>query len=77
MKTFLKSLKLAYLAASLGHTETLVGPPSVTSHVECTAEERAKLGISESLIRYSTGIEDTEDLVQDVLQAIAKAFEEN
>ena len=74
VKKFLGHLKIAYLAASLGHVETLVGPPSVTSHVECTAEERARLGISESLVRYSTGIENAEDLIRDIEQAIFKTF---
>lgn len=70
MSLFLNRLKLRHLAPSLGHVETLVGPPSATSHVECSKEEREQLGISETLIRYSTGIEDTEDLVRDVRQAL-------
>lgn len=70
MRIFLNKLKYKHLAASLGHVETLVGPPSATSHVECTREERERLGISETLIRYSTGIEDTEDVVADVRQAL-------
>lgn len=49
--------------ANLGAVETIVGPPATTSHVECTAEERARLGIPEGLIRYSTGIEDIDDLL--------------
>ena len=43
----------------------------VTSHVECTAEERAAAGIPEGLVRYSTGIEDVEDLIADLEQALA------
>ena len=43
--------------ANLGPVETTVGPPMVTSHVECTPEERAALGIPDGLVRYSTGIE--------------------
>lgn len=70
MEYFLNNLKYCHLAASLGHVETLVGPPSATSHVECTPEEREKLGISETLIRYSTGIEDTIDLINDVKNAL-------
>ncbi|MGB9300991.1 MAG: PLP-dependent transferase, partial [Anaerolineae bacterium] len=42
-----------------------------TSHVECTAQERETLGIPESLVRYSVGIEDTEDLIADLEQALA------
>ena len=51
--------------------ETLAGPPSTTSHVECSAEERRSLGIPEGLVRYSVGIEDTEDLIGDLEQALA------
>lgn len=74
MEYFLDHLTYKHLAASLGHVGTLVGPPSATSHVECSREEREQLGISETLIRYSTGIEDTEDLVNDVRQALDKTF---
>jgi cystathionine gamma-synthase len=71
VKTFLPKLKLAHRAANLGPVETVVGPPATTSHVECTAEERAALGIPEALIRYSTGIEDVSDLIADLEQALA------
>lgn len=57
-------------AANLGSVETIVGPPATTSHGECSAEERASLGIPEGLIRYSTGIEDIEDLIADLDQAL-------
>lgn len=71
IKTFLPKLRFAHRAANLGCTETVVGPPLVTSHVECTAEERAAAGIPEGLVRYSTGIEDVEDLIADLRQALA------
>jgi cystathionine gamma-synthase len=71
VKAFLPKLKLAHRAANLGPVETVVGPPATTSHVECTAEERAALGIPEALIRYSTGIEDVSDLIADLEQALA------
>ena len=60
----------AHLAANLGAVETIAGPPATTSHVECTAEERKAMGIPEGLIRYSVGIEDTEDLIADLEQAL-------
>jgi cystathionine gamma-synthase len=60
---FVQALDHAHAAANLGAVETIVGPPATTSHVECTEEERAALGIPEGLIRYSTGIEDVEDLL--------------
>jgi cystathionine gamma-synthase len=71
IKLVLPRLRYAHLAANLGCVETVVGPPLVTSHVECTAEERAAAGIPEGLIRYSTGIEDVSDLIADLEYALA------
>jgi cystathionine gamma-synthase len=71
VKRVLPRLRLAHLAANLGTVETVAGPPATTSHVECTPEERRALGIPEGLIRYSVGIEDTEDLLADLAQALA------
>ena len=70
VRRFLPHLRYAHLAANLGTVETVAGPPATTSHVECTAEERAAMGIPEGLIRYSVGIEDTEDLLSDLEQAL-------
>ncbi|TVO50673.1 cystathionine gamma-synthase family protein [Denitromonas halophila] len=70
--TVLENLKYAHKAASLGSVGTLVGPPRTTSHVELTEQERANAGIPESLIRYSAGIENGDDLVADLEQALAK-----
>jgi cystathionine gamma-synthase len=70
VEAFLPRLRYAHLAANLGAVETIAGPPATTSHVECTKEEREAAGIPESLIRYSTGIEDTEDLIDDLRQAL-------
>ena len=69
VKSVLPRLKLARRAANLGAVETIAGPPATTSHVECTPEERAAMGIPEGLIRYSVGIEDADDLVADLAQA--------
>ena len=66
----LQAMELRHLAASLGSVSTLVGPPSVTSHVELTAAQRQELGISESLVRYSVGIENVEDLLDDLEQGL-------
>jgi cystathionine gamma-synthase len=71
VKRVLPRLKLAHRAANLGAVETIAGPPATTSHVECSAEERAAMGIPEGLIRYSVGIEDADDLITD----LARAFE--
>ncbi len=70
VKRFVPRLRFAHAAANLGAVETIVGPPATTSHVECTAEERLAMGIPESLIRYSTGIENTDDLIADLEQAL-------
>lgn len=67
---FLPRLRMAHRAANLGSVETIVGPPATTSHVECTAEERARMGIPEGLVRYSTGIENVDDLKADLDQAL-------
>lgn len=71
VRRFLPRLRYAHAAANLGAVETLIGPPATTSHVECTAEERAAMGIPESLVRYSVGVEDTEDLIADLEQALS------
>ena len=68
---FLPRLRFAHAAANLGSVETIVGPPATTSHVECSLEERAALGIPEGLIRYSTGIEDVGDLLADMEHALS------
>ncbi len=70
IKIFLPRLKYAHMAANLGCVETVVGPPLTTSHVECSAEERSAAGIPDGLVRYSTGIEDVEDLIADLEQAL-------
>jgi cystathionine gamma-synthase len=71
IKSFLPKLQYAHMAANLGCVETVVGPPVTTSHVECSAEERAAAGIPEGLVRYSAGIEDIEDLIADLDQALS------
>ena len=72
VEKLLPSLKLVHLAASLGSVSTLAGPPRTTSHVELTEEQRALLGIPESLIRYSVGIESVDDLIQDLDDGLRK-----
>ena len=72
VRTLVPHMKLAHRAANLGAVETIVGPPVTTSHVECTAEERARMGIPEGLVRYSTGIESVDDLKADLEQALQR-----
>ena len=66
----LPRLNYAHRAANLGAVETIAGPPATTSHVECSAEERAAMGIPENLVRYSVGVEDADDLIADLDQAL-------
>jgi cystathionine gamma-synthase len=77
VKTFLPLLRYAHLAANLGAVETVAGPPSTTSHVESTKVERAASGIPEALIRYSVGIEDSEDLIADLCHALGPALDKS
>ena len=70
VRSFLPRLRYAHRAANLGSVETIVGPPATTSHVECSPAEREALGIPEGLIRYSAGIEDIDDLLGDLDQAL-------
>ena len=72
VKSFLPRLRYAHLAANLGAVETVAGPPATTSHVESTPKEREAAGIPEALIRYSVGIEDPQDLIADLQQALAQ-----
>lgn len=65
VKHLLPKLQFANRAANLGAVETTVGPARTTSHIECTPEERAAMGIPEGLIRVSCGIEDIEDIIAD------------
>jgi len=66
--------EIPYIAVSLGGVESLVEQPAVMSFYELTTEERLQIGIKDTLIRYSVGIEDTEDLIADLAQALDRAF---
>lgn len=68
---FLEKVKIAVVAPSLGGIETLVTRPATTSHLILPPEERMKAGISDSLIRVSTGIEATEEIIADFSQALS------
>ncbi len=67
---FLKNLKLITPALSLGGVETIICAPVATSHQKMTDAERAELGITDSLLRLSVGIEDADDIMADIDQAI-------
>jgi cystathionine beta-lyase/cystathionine gamma-synthase len=67
---FMKSVKIPIIAPSLGGVETLMTRPATTSHLGMKPEDRRKLGISDSLIRLSVGIEAADDLIDDFEQAL-------
>jgi cystathionine gamma-lyase len=66
----LKKTKLFALAESLGGVESLIGHPATMTHASIPREDRIKNGLVDSLIRLSVGIEDIEDLKEDLAQAI-------
>jgi cystathionine beta-lyase/cystathionine gamma-synthase len=69
-KRVLSSTKLFALAESLGGVESLINHPATMTHASIPREERLKNGLTDSLIRLSVGIEDAEDLIEDLNQAI-------
>jgi cystathionine gamma-synthase len=66
--------EIPYLAVSLGGVESLIEQPAIMSFYELSTEERLSIGIRDNLIRYSVGIEDPEDLVADLAQALERAY---
>jgi cystathionine beta-lyase/cystathionine gamma-synthase len=71
-RTVLNSVKLHALAESLGGVETLISHPATMTHASVPAERRAALGITDGLVRISVGIEDVDDLQEDLVQALDK-----
>ncbi|KRY38432.1 putative cystathionine gamma-lyase 2 [Trichinella spiralis] len=69
-KTFLKSLQIFALAESLGGYESLAEHPALMTHASVSKESRDELGISDNLLRLSVGLEDIEDLIADLDQAL-------
>jgi O-succinylhomoserine sulfhydrylase len=69
----LNALKLARISNNLGDAKSLVTHPATTTHQRLTPEARAELGISEGLVRFSTGLEHPDDLIEDLQNALAKA----
>jgi cystathionine gamma-synthase len=66
--------EIPHIAASLGGVESLIEQPAIMSFYELTTEERLQVGIKDNLIRYAVGIEDGEDLIADLAQALDRAF---
>ena len=67
---FLRRLKLFRHAPSLGGVDSLVSEPRFTSHVDVKVEERAEMGIPDGFLRLSVGIENADDLISDLEQAL-------
>jgi cystathionine gamma-lyase len=70
-KRFLERCQLFTLAESLGGVESLIEHPAIMTHASIPADQRARLGISDSLVRLSCGVEDADDLIGDLQQALA------
>lgn len=70
--TLMKSVELFALAESLGGVESLINHPASMTHASIPKEERVKNGLLDSLIRLSIGVEDAEDLIDDLSQALSK-----
>jgi methionine-gamma-lyase len=68
----MNSVKLCILAVSLGAVETLIEHPASMTHASISREERLRTGITDGLVRLSVGIEDAEDIIQDLEQALAQ-----
>jgi len=71
-RTVLESVKLCTLAESLGGVETLISHPATMTHASVEEGKRMRLGITEGLVRISVGIEDTDDIIADLDQALDK-----
>ncbi len=71
-RKFLESVRVFALAESLGGVESLIEHPAIMTHASVPADQRKKLGIDDSLIRLSVGIEDVDDLIADLKQAFER-----
>ncbi|MBL0714946.1 MAG: aminotransferase class I/II-fold pyridoxal phosphate-dependent enzyme [Desulfosarcina sp.] len=72
-ETFLQHLELVRPAVSLGGVETTICSPAVTSHAKMSPEERKRIGVTDSLLRLSVGIEHIDDLIEDLDRALKQA----
>ncbi|MFU8785252.1 trans-sulfuration enzyme family protein [Aliidiomarina sp.] len=71
-RRFLEAVEIFALAESLGGVESLIEHPAIMTHASIPAENRQKLGIHDNFVRISVGIEDTQDLINDLAQALEK-----
>ncbi len=68
---FIDRMQIPYIAPSLGGVESLIEQPALVSYYEKTTEERLALGIKDNLVRFAIGIEDADDIIDDLEQALA------
>jgi cystathionine beta-lyase/cystathionine gamma-synthase len=71
-RTLLNSVQLLALAESLGGVETLISHPASMTHASVPAEQRQRIGVTDDLVRVSVGIEDVDDLRDDLVRALGK-----
>jgi cystathionine gamma-synthase len=72
-KRLLDALKLCYIGPSLGGVETLITHPALVTYYDCTRKQRYELGITDTLFRLAVGIEDVEDIIEDLERALKAA----
>ncbi|MCU0821763.1 MAG: PLP-dependent transferase, partial [Spirochaetes bacterium] len=68
---FLNSLQMIYIGPSLGGVETLITHPALVTYYDYTREKRYELGITDTLFRLSVGLEDTDDIIDDLEKGFA------
>jgi cystathionine beta-lyase/cystathionine gamma-synthase len=71
-RSVLDNVRLCALAESLGGVETLISHPATMTHASVDADKRERLGITDGLVRISVGLEDTDDIIADIDQALSK-----
>jgi O-succinylhomoserine sulfhydrylase len=71
---FLNGLRLMDISNNLGDAKSMATHPATTTHQRLSAEQRAELGITDGIVRISVGLEDVEDLREDLEQALALAL---
>jgi O-succinylhomoserine sulfhydrylase len=72
-RKFLNSLEMLSMTNNLGDSRTIASHPASTTHSKLTEAERAAVGITPGLVRLSVGLEHPDDILADILQALAKA----
>ena len=70
---FVEKLRIVSPAVSLGGVESTICSPALTSHVKMSSQERQRIGVTDSLLRLSIGLEDADDLKQDIDNALKKS----